>query len=138
MQSMTGLVAGDWIELSETLKSTGTSFKEQEQQKAQQQGYQPVKIPNAPEDGRFNLILASETTYTLSSSMDTAQWLFHHLKYDTGVGLVSMKRYYFGVGGSTDAFKEASHSFGLTVDLVREYNDGLSNIRDLLRVRLIK
>jgi hypothetical protein len=68
-------------------------------------------------DGRVDLILSSETTYTVSSSNDTACWLYTYLKFNTGVGIVSMNCYYFGVGGSSDAFQEAALSVGLSVDL---------------------
>jgi len=119
LKSVTGLVAGDWMELSSRLCDTslGTTC-------------------TLPEDGRFDLILAAETTYTSSSAKDTALWLYNHLKVGSGVGLVATKRYYFGVGGGSDAFRKASVSHGLKLDLLREYNDGNSNIRDLWRVRL--
>ncbi len=135
MMSMTGLVAGDWMELSCRLKS-GSLLNEGHQQQQGQEFRAEKQMIKVPEDGRFDLILASETTYTESSAKDTAYWLFNHLKYNSGVGLVSMKRYYFGVGGGSDAFKKASLEFGLQVDLVREYNDGASNIRDLWRAQL--
>ena len=150
LHSMTGLVAGDWMELSKQLQQnthdTGASpsFSLLEQAPFNILNMAEVTPENSKRETvtnnvRFDLILASETTYTTSSSEETARWLFHHLKYDTGVGLVSMKRYYFGVGGSTDAFREvAQKSFGLTVELVREYEDGASNIRDLLRVQLLR
>mmetsp|Transcript_768 Transcript_768/g.1212 ORF Transcript_768/g.1212 Transcript_768/m.1212 type:complete len:430 (-) Transcript_768:688-1977(-) len=139
---MTALTAGDWMALSHSLKS-GSLLKEENQQQQQGQGQQlggekqRVKVQlELPKDARFDLILASETTYTESSAKDTAYWLFHHLKRNTGVGLVSMKRYYFGVGGGSDAFQKTALAFGLDVELIREYNDGASNIRDLWRVQL--
>ena len=152
LHSMTGLVAGDWMELSKQLKlKTHDSTTSSSPSLLEQEPFSILNVAETSEDSkvpttsastsnvRFDLILASETTYTISSSEDTARWLFNHLKYDTGIGLVSMKRYYFGVGGSTDTFREmAQKSFGLTVELVREYKDGTSNIRDLLRVRLLR
>jgi hypothetical protein len=124
LESITQLIAGDWMELSTHLQQQKYDFTTSTTSSMQRN------------KSRFDLILASETTYTLSASKDTAYWLYHHLKYDTGIGLVSMKRYYFGVGGSTDVFKEAASSYGLMVKLIREYNDGSSNIRDLLLVTL--
>jgi hypothetical protein len=56
---------------------------------------------------RFDLILASETTYTTESCLDTAFLMLRHLRVDVGVGLVATKRFYFGVGGGTDAFISA-------------------------------
>ena len=126
LSSITKLIAGDWMELSKQIK---TNKRLQEELN--------LSCDTKDNCSRFDLILASETTYTVTSSKETAYWLFHHLKYNTGVGLVSMKRFYFGVGGSTDSFRESALSIGLTVDLLREYNDGSSNIRDLLMVRLL-
>lgn len=123
LESITQLIAGDWMELSTHLQQQHSS------------SFTPASSLQSNKT-RFDLILASETTYTLSASKDTACWLYHHLKHDTGIGLVSMKRYYFGVGGSTEAFKEAAHCYGLRVDSIREYSDGSSNIRDLLLITL--
>jgi hypothetical protein len=107
---------------------------------------------------RFDLILASETTYTIESCMDTAFLMLRHLKLDVGVGLVATKRFYFGVGGGTDAFisscKALSNSSSLSsstrmeddedslllaqlclhVRVVQSYDTGNANIRDLLEV----
>lgn len=96
---------------------------------------------------RFDVILASETTYTTESCQDTAFLMYKHLKVDIGVGLVATKRFYFGIGGGADAFSQAadkvsesSQSLGLRlfVRTVQSYDTGNANIRDLLEVRLVK
>jgi hypothetical protein len=98
-------------------------------------------------DGRFDVILASETTYTTESCQDTAYLMLKHLKVDIGVGLVATKRFYFGVGGGADAFSQAANKvsessqspeFRLVVKTVQSYDTGNANIRDLLEVRLVK
>lgn len=131
LNTCTTLLSGDWLHLSDTMKS--------------------MQIPQSSMDGianhygKFDLIFAAETTYSLESSTDTAHLLLHHLK-PNGVGLVACKRYYFGVGGGSDAFVKAAK--GLTLDesgveqklqleLVRQYNDGKSNIRDLWKVTVV-
>ena len=56
-----------------------------------------------------------------------------------GVALVAAQRYYFGVGGSTTAFLELVAADGeLAGEVVREFDDGASNIRELLRIRWSK
>ena len=121
------LVAGDWLELSKRLREN--------------------KMINFPKDGRFDLILAAETTYTESSANDTAFLLMNHLKMEGGVGFIATKRYYFGVGGGSDAFLDSAARQTLTVDgivyhlkveKVRDFNDGKSNIRDLWRVKCVR
>ena len=86
-----------------------------------------------PQDGKFDLILASETTYTPKAAQDTAYWLCNHLKPNTGVGLIATKRYYFGVGlgGGSDAFQNAckcaNEKFHSTSDGER-INDGNTSL----------
>lgn len=126
------LVSGDWMDVSDQLK--------------------PVLISKGCVDNtknvhvRFDLILAAETTYTPEASKDTAYLLLCHLKRD-GIALVACKRYYFGVGGGSDAFVNAANHMvlrdedvhlGLKLDLIREYDDGKSNIRDLWLVQVVE
>uniref|UniRef100_A0A7S0CBI4 Uncharacterized protein n=1 Tax=Proboscia inermis TaxID=420281 RepID=A0A7S0CBI4_9STRA len=82
----------------------------------------------------FNIVLASETTYTIQSCNQTALLLRRHLKPQAGVAYVATKRYYFGVGGGSDAFREAATKLQLRVDVAGVYDDGKSNIRELLKV----
>jgi predicted nicotinamide N-methyase len=120
------LGAGDWLEMSRHL------CEEQN------------KSPQLPRDGRFDLILAAETTYTTETSEDTAILLAKHLAID-GVGLVATKRYYFGCGGGSDVFRDASAtqqvsiegiSYGLRVETIEVFDSGSGNIRELLKVVL--
>ena len=137
VQGCVGCVSGDWMDLSNRLQAgslddTGSAT--------------PIHLPL---DGRFDLILAAETTYTEESAMDTAKLLGRHLKVETGVGLVATKRYYFGVGGGADAFRQAAANITvqttseegdkgdcrLLIETVKSYDSGVG--RDLLRVRLV-
>ncbi len=87
---------------------------------------------------RYDLLLSSDTLYSLSYFRPL--WnLIRSLLSPRGVALIAAKRYYFGIGGSTDAF----------LDLVREddekkewiasvghvVEDGRSNIREILVIR---
>ena len=83
--------------------------------------------------------------------------MLRHLRVDVGKGLVATKRFYFGVGGGTDAFVSACEALSsssprgeddndedgdlsslarlrLCVRIVRSYDTGNANIRDLLEV----
>mmetsp|Transcript_7733 Transcript_7733/g.11467 ORF Transcript_7733/g.11467 Transcript_7733/m.11467 type:complete len:150 (-) Transcript_7733:121-570(-) len=111
LKEHTSLVSGDWLELSKQLKQgsgvgSGSGAS----------GLSCLLIiknkPNMPQGGKFDLILASKTTYTPKAAQDTAYWLCNYLKSHTGVvGLIATKRYYFGVGlgacGGSDAFQNA-------------------------------
>jgi hypothetical protein len=80
----------------------------------------------------FDLILAAETIYSPTSAQETAALFARHLT-DQGVGLVATKRYYFGVGGGSDAFRTAATILNLRVETVCVYDNGSGNIRELLR-----
>jgi hypothetical protein len=116
------LGAGDWNIMSQQLSQSSEN------------------LPSvAPRDGMFDCILAAETTYSEATGKDTALLLAKHLKVDTGVAFIASKRYYFGVGGGTDSFREALaglSSFGqFHVDTLKVYDNGAGNIRELLQVK---
>jgi len=124
----TMFAGGDWMGLSHKISN----------------GNLPSSISD--NDNRFDLILASETTYTPESCQDTAFLMLRHLKVDVGVGLVATKRFYFGVGGGSDLFNEACEKLCMTnqppystlrlcVRTVQSFDTGNANIRDLLEVR---
>lgn len=81
-----------------------------------------------------DLVLASETLYSQQAAEETALLLSRHLS-DTGSALVATKRFYFGVGGGTDAFRAASEKYQLNVEVVQSFDTGAGNIREILCVR---
>ena len=137
------LIAGDWHDLSRTLRARPNDDGQQQSGEKYKCTDNSLRIPE-----KYHMILAAETTYTLQSAEDTAFLLLHHLEPLTGIGFVATKRYYFGVGGGSDAFQDACEKllleqndgsrYGLKVELVKEYKDGISNIRDLWRVQCVK
>lgn len=97
---------------------------------------------------KFDWIAATETLYTVESARETALLIARLLRPEMGQAWVASKRYYFGVGGGVDAFREAASalttmandgmSYKLDVQAVRVFDNGQGNIRELLRVRLQK
>jgi hypothetical protein len=83
---------------------------------------------------QVDLVLASETLYSEQAAEETAMLLSRHLS-DTGSALVATKRFYFGVGGGTDAFLASSEKYNLLVEVVQSFDTGAGNIREILRVR---
>jgi predicted nicotinamide N-methyase len=137
-EAVTGRIvmgAGDWMGMSEQLMSVVV-----------QQEHTSLPI-----NGRFDVILAAETTYTSESAKDTAILLARHLILGSGVGLVACKKYYFGVGGGSDVFREAASSQGiihatdgqsskdyrLSIETVQVYDNGAGNIRELLLAKCV-
>jgi hypothetical protein len=81
-------------------------------------------------------ILASETLYTPEAAQATAEMVALYLRDSTGIALIATKRYYFGVGGGVDAFRLALQQHNeMVVDTVRVWDNGSSNIREILLVR---
>ena len=133
------LGAGDWLDMSNQLKSTSINDSTADPWRDRM---------NLPPEGRFDLILAAETTYSTKSCEETALLLCRHLVPTTGTGLVATKKFYFGVGGGSSAFLNAAERlsvaertingtiYRLSVSVVRVYNNGKGNIRELLKVSL--
>lgn len=91
----------------------------------------------------FDLVLAAECLYSHESTAAFVDALKRALASD-GVALVATKTLYFGIGGGALAFRRAIAAASgageaqcgriLHVEQVREYADGKSNVRELLKV----
>jgi hypothetical protein len=130
LDNHTAFGAGDWNCLSTQLQSR------------QGGGDQSNRMPLAlPKDGYFDCILAAETTYSEKAAVETAQFLSKHLTPGTGIAYIATKRYYFGVGGGTSCFCDAllhnrqTEDSQFHVETLEVYDDGVSNIRELLLVK---
>ena len=123
---------GDWKNMSEQL-TTRISMEST---------LHPPSLPNSlPRDGKFDIILAAETTYSPEAARDTAAIISKHLRHNTGVAYIATKRYYFGVGGGSDCFREHLTKFSdpkntttFEVKTLAVFDDGAGNIRELLSV----
>jgi len=84
---------------------------------------------------RYDLILTSDTLYSVEALENLSQ-LLPKLLAPEGMALVAAKTYYFGVGGGTDMFKDAiRNKTSLEVaDDVESYQDGMTNVREILKV----
>jgi hypothetical protein len=53
-----------------------------------------------------------------------------------GICFISSKKFYFGVGGGTSQFIEFVKQKGdFDIYVVKEYNDGISNIRQIIEIK---
>lgn len=90
---------------------------------------------NSIEQNKFDLILSSETIYSLASCEKLYYMLDKHLS-DSGVALIATKRFYFGVGGGTfELERMINETRTLSMQLVKSFENGRSNIRDILSVK---
>ena len=123
--------AGDWKDMSRQF--TNTVVREEDTSDG---------TTGTTANRRFDWILAAETTYTPEASQDTAELLLLHLTVGTGIGWIASKRYYFGVGGGTDALREAASRLSqsatslhyLTIETAQVIDNGAGNIREILKV----
>lgn len=121
------LGSGDWMQLGSHIESVKL-LKEPEGPLLDRGTFSKL-----PMDGLFELILAAETLYTPKTCKETAYLIDRHLS-SSGTALVSTKRYYFGVGGGADAFRDFAEQCGLLVETVHVVNTGRGNVREVLRV----
>lgn len=114
------LGAGDWHAMSRRLGSHDF----------------PEALVCGLNDGKFDCILAAETTYSPKAAKDTAELVVRHLKHDTGVAYIATKRYYFGVGGGSDSFISNLQNLSsvFKAEVVQVYDNGTGNIRELIKV----
>lgn len=91
----------------------------------------------------FDVILSAETTYADAQVRSLSECMLRLLRVG-GVALVAGKSYYFGVGGGMRAFetcvKALAGEMEMTVEIakVHEIRDGVSNVREIVRVQRIK
>jgi hypothetical protein len=153
--------AGDWLDLSRQLQqhqqqqspseTAGETANKVSMTEISSESSGAVVAKQLPADGKFDWILAAETIYSEQAAKETALFLVRHLKHTTGVALIATKRYYFGVGGGSDAFRGAVHAAVETeqqqlqlpvhvqvkVETVRVHDNGTGNIREILSVQLL-
>lgn len=105
---------------------------------------------HSPANAKYDLILTSDTLYNETCVRDLAR-LIPELLTDTGVAYIASKRHYFGVGGGTADFHRQSATVEssqtksdsgqgrargtVEITTVAEFEDGKSNVRDLLSMR---
>jgi len=86
---------------------------------------------------KFDFILASETIYSTDTFAVHAE-IFNQCLSPTGIALVAAKRFYFGVGGGSTEFMEyIQGQTSLKCRKLSSFNDGSSNVRDLVLVERI-
>lgn len=85
-----------------------------------------------PRVSQFDLIITAETVYNVAH-FETLHSIFETYLAEQGMVIIAAKRFYFGVGGGSHAFKEFVQERGLfQVEEEEEIVDGCSNVRDIL------
>jgi hypothetical protein len=83
----------------------------------------------------YDLLLTSDTLYSTAYFAPLLS-LMQSLLSPRGVALIAAKRYYFGIGGSTVAFRDlVASQKGWSCEVVDTVEDGRSNIREIMMLR---
>lgn len=80
--------------------------------------------------GSVDVVLSSETIYAVGS-YPALLAAVEHVLAPGGVAVFAAKSYYFGVGGGVLAFADAARRRGFAVHSLREFRDGVSNVREV-------
>jgi SAM-dependent methyltransferase len=84
---------------------------------------------------KFDIIISADTIYNISNYESFYNIIKLRLK-NPGICFVASKKFYFGVGGGTNQFIEyVNQQNDFTITVVKEVNDGISNIRQILELR---
>eukprot|EP00301_Raphidiophrys_heterophryoidea_P019679 c4560_g1_i1.p1 GENE.c4560_g1_i1~~c4560_g1_i1.p1 ORF type:complete len:184 (-),score=43.29 c4560_g1_i1:310-861(-) len=94
----------------------------------------------------YGVILSVETVYDRTNFPAVSLFLESFLRPETGIAVVAAKNYYFGVGGGTTEFsaymsdRPCQSQAGWRWEVKREakFEDGMSNTRELLLLRMVK
>ena len=85
----------------------------------------------------YDLIITADTLYNPDNHQILHDLLLHSLK-PGGIVLIGSKRFYFGVGGGvTNFMRIVQDSKKATAKVIRSFEDGVSNIRDLVEMKRI-
>lgn len=86
--------------------------------------------------GSFDLIVTADTLYSVESHTQLHDLISNTLRPTTGRALVAAKRFYFGVGGGVTTFLHICETKNLlSFRVLASYEDGASNIRDVIELR---
>ena len=88
-------------------------------------------------ESHFDIIISSDTIYNVSNYESFYSILKNKLR-KPGICFICSKKFYFGVGGGSSQFIDFVKSKGdFSVSVVKEYNDGISNIRQIIEIKNI-
>jgi Lysine methyltransferase len=83
---------------------------------------------------KYDIIICSEGIYSTEHFDALREILKTCLRPETGVAYFAGKKYYFGCGGGTTGFA-AYLGDVFTSEVVEKFQDGKSNIREILKIR---
>jgi SAM-dependent methyltransferase len=117
-----GFVDGDWKDINEKINLGDIDCVSPETE-------------DEFKNSKFDIIVSADTIYNINNYESFYQILKEKLK-NPGICFISSKKFYFGVGGGTSQFIEFVKQKGdFDIYVVKEYNDGISNIRQIIEIK---
>lgn len=84
---------------------------------------------------KFDIIVSADTIYNMTNYDSFYQIIKERLN-NPGICFICSKKYYFGVGGGTSQFIDFVKEKGdFEIKIAKEFNDGMSNIRQILEIK---
>ena len=120
--SQSAFISGDWKYFSNKLEKGEFSCESLENKKEFAMN-------------KFDIIISADTIYNVENYESFYSVIKDKLNYP-GICFVCSKKFYFGVGGGTSQFIDFVVQKGdFCIKIVKEFNDGMSNIRQILEIR---
>lgn len=118
-----GFINGDWKEFIPKLSNGDFYTKSPE-------------LKNILSSCKYDIIISADTLYNIENYESFYEIIKNKLN-NPGICFISSKKFYFGVGGGTSQFIDfVNNKNEFAVKVVKEINDGMSNIRQILELRL--
>jgi len=118
-------IDGDWKDLYERIQANKFNFSGEGKESF-------FKDENSK---KFDIIISADTLYNTENYEYLHENILKNIN-NPGVCFIASKKFYFGVGGGTSQFIDFVEQKGnFDIKCVKEINDGMSNIREILELR---
>jgi SAM-dependent methyltransferase len=115
-------LSGDWRDFNSKLEAGDFECKSEETKQILSKS-------------KFDIIVSADTIYNLNN-YDSFYSVIKEKMNNPGISFICSKKFYFGVGGGTSQFMDYVANKGdYQVNVVKEINDGMSNIRQIIELK---
>jgi 2-polyprenyl-3-methyl-5-hydroxy-6-metoxy-1,4-benzoquinol methylase len=115
-------LSGDWKDFNSKIEARDFECKSEETAQILSQN-------------KFDIIISADTIYNLNN-YDSFYSVIKEKMNNPGICFICSKKFYFGVGGGTSQFIDYVSTKGeFEVKVVKEFNDGMSTIRQIIELK---
>lgn len=125
------------VDLSNRAAYMNGDWKEFNEKKVNKDFYADDSTKEVFSTAEFDIIVSADTIYNIENYEAFYNIIITNLK-NPGICFICSKKFYFGVGGGTSQFIDFVTKKGeFEIKVAKEFNDGVSNIRQILEMRHI-